>query len=89
MGLLSLQASSTSRPHLLQMVVHPHWRGKVEESLLTRALSLVEADPQKKVMAKLYLSYDQMREVLERYGFSEVETLERMILKLEEGDDHI
>jgi hypothetical protein len=65
------------------MVVHREEQGQVEEGLLAKAFSILRAHPPRGAVAKIYPSYPATIEVLERCGFIEERTLERMILRVQ------
>jgi len=73
---------SWARPHRLEMVVHGEERGQVEEGLLAKAFSVLHTHPPRGAVARIYPSYPETIKVLERCGFIEERTLERMILRL-------
>lgn len=73
---------SWAGPHRLEMVVHGEEQGRVEEGLLARAFSVLRTHPPRGTVARIYPSYPETIEVLERCGFIEERTLERMILRL-------
>ncbi len=74
-------------PYRLEMVVHGEERGQVEEGLLAKAFSILRTHPPRGAMARIYPSYPETVKVLERCGFIEERTLERMMLKLERGQE--
>jgi len=73
---------SWAGPHRLEMVVHGEGRGQVEEGLLAKAFSILRTHPPRGAVARIYPSYPETVEVLERCGFIEERTLERMILRV-------
>ena len=76
---------SWAGPYRLAMVVHGEERGQVEEGLLAKAFSILRTCPPRGAVARIYPSYPETIEVLERCGFIEERTLERMILRVERG----
>lgn len=72
-------------PHRLAMVVHEEERGIVEEGLLAKAFPILRAHPPTGAIARIYPSYPETIEVLERCGFIEERTLERMMLRVKRG----
>ena len=76
---------SWAGPHRFEMVIHGEERGQAEEGLLTEAFSILRTCPPRGAVARIYPSYPETIEVLERCGFIEERTLERMILRVERG----
>jgi ribosomal protein S18 acetylase RimI-like enzyme len=81
-ALLTLRTGGAFAPHSLAMMVHPDHRGKVEEILLTKALSTVRAYPSRPLSAEIQPSYEGAVEIFERHGFVEEETLNLLTLRL-------
>lgn len=73
---------SWAGPHRLEMVVHGEERGQVEEGLLAKAFFILRAHPPRGAVARIYPSYPETIRVLERCGFIEERTLERMMLRV-------
>ncbi len=73
---------SWAGPHRLGMVVHREERGRVEEGLLAKVFSILRSRPPRGAVARIYPSYLETVKVLERCGFIEERTLERMILRV-------
>jgi len=69
--------------HTLTLMVHPAHRGKVEQILLARALSVLETSRLRTLKAKIRPSYPHVRSVFEQYGFVEESTLDLLTLRLE------
>jgi hypothetical protein len=63
-------------------MVHPAHRRKVEKTLLTHALAILESRHSRTVLAKIHPSYDFVRDVFIEYGFVEEETLDLLTLSL-------
>lgn len=80
----TLRTGGLLRPHSLTLMVHPAHRHKVEEMLLTSALSTVESYRYRALLAKIQPSYDFARDTLLRYGFVEEQTLDLLTLTLED-----
>ncbi|HAL62001.1 MAG TPA: hypothetical protein DCP08_06300 [Chloroflexi bacterium] len=76
---------SWAGPHRLEMVVQGEERGRVEEGLLAKAFSILPTHPPRGAVARIYPSYLETIRVLERCGFIEERTLERMILRVKGG----
>jgi len=76
---------SWAGPYRLAMVVHGEERGQVEEGLLAKAFSILRTRPPRGAVARIYPSYLETVGVLERCGFIEERTLERMILRVGRG----
>lgn len=70
------------RGHSLKMMVHPDYRGLIEETLVTQALALLGNYPRQGVAAKISASHQEAIETLKRYGFVERQTLVQMRLNL-------
>jgi ribosomal protein S18 acetylase RimI-like enzyme len=68
--------------HGLKIMIHPDYRGQVEEMLVTQALALLGDYPGPSVAVKMSTSYQEAIEILKRYGFVEGKTLVRMRLNL-------
>jgi ribosomal protein S18 acetylase RimI-like enzyme len=68
--------------HGLKIMVHPDYRGQVEEMLVTHALALLGNYPGQEVTVKMSVSYQEAIEILKRYGFVEEKTLVQMRLNL-------
>jgi ribosomal protein S18 acetylase RimI-like enzyme len=82
-GLVLLRTGSFGLPHSLTLVVHPEHRTQVEEPLLTKALSILEAVSAHTLHAKIRPSYGYAVEVCKRLGFTEKETLDLWTLERE------
>lgn len=83
LGLVTLRVGGPLSSHSMRMMVHPDHRGKLEEMLLTKALSALNAYPSKLVSAKIQPSYEEAVDIFERYGFVEEQTLDLLTLRLE------
>lgn len=57
--------------HHLEIIVHPRWRGHVEEMLISKGLAVLARYPERPVNIKVPASHAEAIEVLSRYGFSE------------------
>jgi ribosomal protein S18 acetylase RimI-like enzyme len=68
--------------HSLKMMVHPDYRGQVEEMLVTKALALLGDYPGQEVAVKISYSHQEAIETLKRCGFMEGKTLVQMRLNL-------
>jgi len=79
---LTVRASWLWGRHGLEIMVHPDYRGQVEEMLVTHALALLGNYPGQGVAVKMSTSYQEAIEILKRYGFVEEKTLVRMRLNL-------
>jgi ribosomal protein S18 acetylase RimI-like enzyme len=79
---LTVRASRWGGGHGLKMMVHPDYRGRVEEMLVTTALALLGNYPGQGVAVKMSTSHQEAIETLKRYGFVEEKTLVRMRLNL-------
>jgi len=74
-GLASVTASFGRRAHRLALLVHPEHAGRVELPLLSRALHLLGAAPERPVRAILQTADPAPLKVLGSYGFRERRTL--------------
>jgi ribosomal protein S18 acetylase RimI-like enzyme len=83
-GLVTLRTGGLLRSHVLELMVHPAHRGQVEETLLTSALSALQTDRSRELVARIHPSYDHARQVFNNYGFTEEETLELLTLSLKD-----
>jgi ribosomal protein S18 acetylase RimI-like enzyme len=79
---LTVHASWLWGRHGLKIMVHPAYRGQVEEMLVTHALTLLGNYPGQEVAVKMSASYQEAIEILKRYGFVEEKTLVQMRLNL-------
>ncbi len=79
---LTVRASWWGRGHGLEMTIHPDYRGRVEETLVTRALTLLTDYPRQSVRVQIATSHQEAIETLKRYGFVEEKTLVQMRLNL-------
>jgi ribosomal protein S18 acetylase RimI-like enzyme len=82
-AILLLHTGSFGFPHSLSLVVHPDYRTRVEEMLITRALSILETAGSHAVYARIRPSYGYVIDLCKRYGFTEKETLDLFILDLD------
>lgn len=80
---------SWAGPQRLEMAVHEEERGRVEEGLLAKAFSILLTLPQRGAVARIYPSYPETVKVLERCGFIEERTLERMMLRVKRGRERM
>ncbi|MDH4136480.1 MAG: hypothetical protein OEW09_07185, partial [Anaerolineae bacterium] len=79
---LTVRASWLWGRHVLKIMVHPDYRGRVEEMLVTRALALLGNYPGQGVAVKMSASHQEAIETLKRFGFVEEKTLVQMRLNL-------
>jgi ribosomal protein S18 acetylase RimI-like enzyme len=79
---LTVRASWLWGRHGLKMMVHPGYRGRVEEMLVTKALALLGNYPGQRVAVKMSASHQEAIETLKRYGFMEEKTMVQMRLNL-------
>jgi len=79
---LTVRASWWGGRHSLEMIVHPDYRGRLEEMLVTKALALLRHYPGQGVAVKMSASHQQAIETLKRYRFMEEKTLVQMRLNL-------
>jgi len=81
-ALLTLRATRLRPPHQIELMVHPHYRGPLEEALVTEALSILRRYPKRQVVARVRLPHLEAVAALKRCGFVEVETIDRLGLEL-------
>ncbi len=79
---LTVRASWLGGRHGLKVMVHPDYRGRVEEMLVTRALALLGNYPGRGVAVKMSASHQEAIETLKRHGFVEEKTMVQMRLDL-------
>ena len=82
-GVVTLRTGGFLVPHSLTLMVHPAHRRKVEETLLTHALAVLETRRSQTVLAKIHPSYDFVRDIFIEYGFVEKETLDLLTVRLD------
>lgn len=68
--------------HSLEMMVHPDYRGCLEEMLVTKALSILAEYPRRSATVKHPAEHREAIQTLKKYGFQEERTLVRMRLEL-------
>ena len=66
-------------------MVHPDYRGQLEEMLVTKALSILADYPERAVVATHPAEHQEAIEVLKRYGFIEKRTQAQMRLALRDN----
>ena len=81
-GVVLVQTGSFGFPHRLSLMVRPEHRTQVEELLLTKAMSIVDAAGSHALRAKIRPSYGYVVDVCKRLGFTEKETLDLWTLEL-------
>jgi ribosomal protein S18 acetylase RimI-like enzyme len=82
LALLTLRTGGVFSSHSLAIMVHPNHRGKVEEILLTEALSSLNAYPSRPLLAKIQPSCEEAVEIFRGCGFMEEETLDLLTCRL-------
>ncbi len=73
-GLLKIEASLWGGDHCAEITVHPRYRGRLEEALVSKALSVLARYPRHVIDVKLFASHKEAIQVLARYGFEERKT---------------
>jgi ribosomal protein S18 acetylase RimI-like enzyme len=68
--------------HRLTLMIHPDYRGRLDEMLISTGLHICGRHPGRKVRIKLMTDYAEAIAVLRRYGFVEQRTLALMRLAL-------
>ena len=81
-GLIAVHTGGLLLPHSLTMMVHPDYRGKVEETLLAKALLTLGTYPPRPLSATIQPSYEEIVDLFRRCGFVEQETLDLLTLPL-------
>jgi ribosomal protein S18 acetylase RimI-like enzyme len=81
---LTIRAAGLWGEHHLQMIVHPRWRGQLEEMLISKALAMLTKYPQRTVNVEPFASHTATVEILTRYGFSETKRSLVLGLSIEE-----
>ncbi len=79
---LVIQVSGGEADHRLSLAVHPDYRGRLEEMLVTTALVILGNYPRRAVSVTQTTDHPQAIEVLKRYGFVEGRALTQMRLDL-------
>jgi len=79
---LNVQACRWRGDHSLALMVHPDYRGQLEEMLVTKALSILENYPGRGVAVTHPTEHREAIEVLKLHGFVEKRTLAQMRLSL-------
>jgi len=82
---LTLHASHWRGHHRLELMVHPDYRGQLEDMLVTKALSILGDYPERGVVVTHPAEHREAIEVLKGYGFTEKRTLAQMRLALSKG----
>jgi hypothetical protein len=72
---MTVTAAFRRGEHRLALMVHPDHTGKVEPTLVSRALYMLSAVPARPVKAVVGISHTAARSVLREYGFKERRTL--------------
>ncbi len=80
---LTVRATRFLGEHSLRMMVHPNHRGRLEEMLITRALSILAKYPRRSVTIKHPADHQEAIQALRKHGFHEERTLVKMKLELE------
>lgn len=81
-ALLTAQASRWESDHSLELTVHPDYRGRLEEMLVTAALTILSGYPPRGVSVNHLTDHPQVIAALKQYGFVEQRTLAQMRLDL-------
>lgn len=79
---LAVRAARFWGEHRLKMIVHPDYRGYLEEMLVSKALSILSKYPQRGVSVKHPADHREAIQILRRRGFKEERTLVKMKLEL-------
>jgi len=82
---LTVHASHWRGHHRLELMVHPDYRGQLEDMLVTKALSILGDYPERGVVVTHPAEHREAIEVLKGYGFTEKRTLAQMRLALSKG----
>ena len=79
---LTVQASRWRGHHCLEFMIHPDYRGQLEEFLIARALNILKDYPKRGVVVTHPAEHREAIEALKSYGFTEKRTLAQMRLAL-------
>jgi ribosomal protein S18 acetylase RimI-like enzyme len=79
---LTVQASRWRSKHSLELMVHPDYRGQLEEMLVTKALGILDSYPNRGVAISHPAEHQEAIEALKSHGFIEKRTLAQMRLAL-------
>jgi len=79
---LAVRAARFWGEHRLKMIVHPDYRGYLEEMLVSKALSILSKYPQRGVSVKHPADHREAIQILRKRGFKEERTLVKMELEL-------
>jgi ribosomal protein S18 acetylase RimI-like enzyme len=79
---LTVQASRWRGEHSLELIVHPDYRGQLEEMLVAKALSILAGYPKRGVAVSHPAEHQEAIEILKLHGFIEKRTLAQMRLDL-------
>jgi ribosomal protein S18 acetylase RimI-like enzyme len=79
---LTVQACRWRGDHSLELMVHPDYRGQLEEMLVTKALSILGNYPERGVAVTHPTEHREAIEALKLHGFIEKRTLAQMRLAL-------
>jgi ribosomal protein S18 acetylase RimI-like enzyme len=81
-AILTVQASRWRGQHSLELMVHPNYRGQLEEMLVTKALGILGSYPERGVAVSHPAEHQEAIEALKLHGFIEKRTLAQMRLAL-------
>ena len=79
---LTVRASRWRGEHSLELMVHPNHRGRLEEMLITKALSILGSYPQRGVTVTHPAEHEEAIKAFKLHGFIEKRTLAQMRLAL-------
>jgi len=83
---LQITGRRTRAAHQLQITVHPHHRGAIEEKLVDAGLSWLNRFPSREIMSTVSLSHPEAQQALHNAGFQTVRCLDQMFLELCSGE---
>ena len=81
-ALAGIQYSYRPRPHTMQFIIDPAISGQIEDWLVSRALIELERSPGHPITTTISTADRNLLAALQRRGFREVITLQRMIMRV-------
>ncbi len=85
-ALLQATGQYTRAAHHLQISVHPHRRGTIEEELVASGLHWLNRFPEREVVSTVSTSHPEALQAVQKRGFRTLRTLDQMALKVCQGD---
>ncbi|MGQ9493727.1 MAG: GNAT family N-acetyltransferase [Anaerolineae bacterium] len=81
-ALLQITAQYTKAAHRLQIFVHPHYRGAIEEKLIASGLNRLAHSPDREVTSTVSTSHVEALQAFHQNGFRTIRLLDLMKLNL-------